>query len=242
MITFIIPTIGRKTLQRTIESIENQTNAYWNAIVVFDGIEPTLTTTNQKIRVIKSKKLGQGKNSAGNVRNYGMNFVTTEWIAFVDDDDVVSPDFVETFNDEIQKHPDIDVVIFRMYRHLFNDVVPRLKTTNFVKSQVGISFVVKTDIFKAGFKFTPSKNEDYNYLDDLRKNKFRIMISPHIKYFVDGDVNPNLNQIRGNRVLVHTHVKNQISTPSIRTVHVLFLISVICVVVLVLVGCVVKQN
>lgn len=38
IVTFIIPTIGRDTLSKTIDSLINQTNPNWKAIIVFDGI------------------------------------------------------------------------------------------------------------------------------------------------------------------------------------------------------------
>lgn len=202
MITFIIPTIGRKTLERTLKSIENQSNHNWKAIVIFDGVRPTVTTNNSRITILEApQKLGEGKNSAGNVRNYGMKFVDTEWIGFVDDDDVISPDFVDRFYAEINEFPAIDVVIFRMYRHSDRRILPKLQAKNFIKSQVGISFVIKSDLFKAGYKFMPGKCEDYTYLNKLRRNGFRIMISPYVTYFVRGDVE-NKNITRGNRVFV----------------------------------------
>ena len=68
-VTFIIPSIGRSTLQNSIDSILNQTNENWKIIIIFDGIEPTIVTTNKKIFILKSNKKGVLKNQAGNVRN-----------------------------------------------------------------------------------------------------------------------------------------------------------------------------
>ena len=42
IITFIIPTIGRTTLERSIESILNQSFDIWYIIIIFDGIKSTL--------------------------------------------------------------------------------------------------------------------------------------------------------------------------------------------------------
>ena len=44
-ITFIIPTIGRPTLSKSIESLINQTNKNWEAIIIFDGIKPNIEVT-----------------------------------------------------------------------------------------------------------------------------------------------------------------------------------------------------
>lgn len=97
MITFVIPTIGRDTLQNAIQSIENQTDDNWKIIIIFDGVKSTINITNPKIQILEIEKIGKDRNSAGNVRNYGMNYVDTDWIAFLDDDDTIAEDYVETF-------------------------------------------------------------------------------------------------------------------------------------------------
>jgi glycosyltransferase involved in cell wall biosynthesis len=204
MITFIIPTIGRDTLQRSIDSIQNQTNPDWNIIVVFDGIPSTLFISNPKITIIENKKEGKYKNSAGNVRNHGMQFVKTEWIAFLDDDDTIAPDYIQTFYNEIQTYPLVDVVIFRMKRD--SDILPNIKTDDFYEGDVGISFALKSELFKSGFQFKPSSTEDFEFLDLLRKNGKIIMISPHVKYFVNGlppTNSGNIEDIQGNRIIIN---------------------------------------
>jgi glycosyltransferase involved in cell wall biosynthesis len=206
-LTFIIPSIGRNTLQKSIESIQTQTVNNWKIIVIFDGIQPTIPNPDSnKIVFIKSKKKGIGVNSAGNVRNYGMNFVKSDWIAFLDDDDIISPKYVETFNSEIIKYPNTDVIIFRMKSN--NKIMPSLETANFYKNYVGISFALKTEIFKKGNQFIPSSAEDFIYLKMLRNKNYNIMISPYIRYFVnpldiDDYTEYNNNIIIGNRVILN---------------------------------------
>ena len=39
LVTFIIPTIGRDSLQMAINSLYQQTIWDWKAIIIFDGIE-----------------------------------------------------------------------------------------------------------------------------------------------------------------------------------------------------------
>lgn len=38
-ITFIIPSINRETLSRTIDSLFKQSNPNWKAIIIFDGVK-----------------------------------------------------------------------------------------------------------------------------------------------------------------------------------------------------------
>ena len=188
-ITFIIPTVGRPTLERSVKSILNQTNPRWELIVIFDGLEPNYEIEHEKIRIIKlKKKIGEGVNSAGKVRNYAMQFVKTPWIGFLDDDDIISPLYVQRFLAEKklsrEKGKVLDIIIFRMYNHNNDTIFPKLNQTNFFLNQVGISFAIKTKLYKEGAQFIPSSGEDFNFLDRMRKNKNKIMISPYILYFV----------------------------------------------------------
>lgn len=188
-ITFIIPTIGRSTLEQSVKSILNQTNSRWELIIVFDGVEPNYFIENDKIRIMKlEKKLGEGYNSAGNVRNYAMQFVNTPWIGFLDDDDIISPLYVKTFLNEkkfsLNNGKKLDVIIFRMYDRRHNSILPHLHQKNFYINEVGISFAFKTKLFHEGKKLVPSSGEDFYFLNNLRNSKKTIMISPYIMYFV----------------------------------------------------------
>ena len=212
MITFIIPTIGRNTLINSIKSIENQTNSEWKIIIIFDGIKSTIDATtrlNPKITIFESSKMGINNNSAGNVRNYGIAYADTEWIAFLDDDDIIASDYIETFNKELIEYPLTDILIFRMtYENNINYILPILNTESFYVNNVGISFALKTKIFDIdNIKFIPSSNEDYSLLNELRDKKYIIMISPHIKYLVRGNTDiahhPTIQNTLGNRIIIN---------------------------------------
>ena len=193
-ITFIIPTIGRTTLKRSILSIINQTVKEWNAIIVFDGLEPNIDDiqikSDSRIKIVKTpKKQGKNINSAGLVRNYGMKMVETQWIAFLDDDDTISNDYIETFHKELDINKDFDVLIFRM--QMEDRIVPKLSSTNFKICDVGISFVMKREIFRKGLSFIANGAEDFLYLNSIRKAEYRIIISPYVRYFVRKDCEYN---------------------------------------------------
>ena len=207
--TFIIPTIGRVTLEKTIRSLQKQTSVNWLAIVIFDDVTPSIENNDPRILFLLCNKLGEGPNYAGRVRNYGMNFVKTNWIAFLDDDDSISPNYVETFNEEIINFS-ADVVIFRM--HFDNNILPELDTSDLQKGKVGISFAIKKKLVDSGFIFSPSEYEDYDYLSLLKSNNYTIMISPYVLYFVrDYDVKCELI---GNRLFLNEQIIPEIvSTP-----------------------------
>jgi glycosyltransferase involved in cell wall biosynthesis len=199
-ITFIIPTIGRDTLQNTIDCLLNQTDPKWKAIIVFDGILPNITNDDERIKIVTCPKVGE-KNSGGLVRNYGINLADTEWIAFVDDDDGIKNTYVEIFLDEITHYCNNDLIIFRM---IYPDnvlLLPPVDTDNFYFCKVGISFVVKKKIFDSGLIFVPGQFEDYTFLDKVREQKYKIMISRYLLYFVR-NYNTENNTI-SNRVFIN---------------------------------------
>ena len=202
LVTFIIPTIGRTTLSKTLNCLITQSNPNWKAIVIFDGIYPTIQNTDPRIRIIESPKLGQGINSAGLVRNYGITFADTEWVAFVDDDDNLSRRYVDIFLEESSAYTLADIIIFRM--EAYKDcILPKFSTETFYFQEVGISFAVKKKVFDEGHVFIPHPGEDFVYLDEARNKKYNIMISPYVTYFVrnyDKHRCPNL----GNRVCLFT--------------------------------------
>ncbi len=182
MITFIIPSKGRDTINKTIDSIKNQTCEDWKAIIIFDGIKKTIEIDDDRISYLEIEKTGEGRNSAGGVRNKGMELCTTEWIGFVDDDDCITPHYVESLKKEIELKPDLDCVIFRM---IFGSggIMPHDGERTFRAGGVGISFCMKTTLFKSGIKFIPNECEDFYMLRNIRK-KGKMVISPYVTYLV----------------------------------------------------------
>lgn len=180
MITFIIPTIKRPTLNRAIGSLLNQTDPDWKAIVVFDGV-PITRFEDKRITCISIPKTGT-LNHAANVRNKGIEMAKTDWVGFLDDDDTISPNYVEKFKEELKLTPDAKCIIFRMYNHLsIPKILPAPEDKNFFEARVGISFALKKDL---NLFFKPSNIEDFRLLEAIRKGRHKMVISPYVTYFI----------------------------------------------------------
>jgi hypothetical protein len=80
--------------------------------------------------------------------------------------------------------------------------IPRLDVDNFYICDVGISFIIKKEIYDNNFLFKLSNCEDFEYLNELRSNNYKIMISPYTKYFVRKQNVKTLDTI-GSRVLIN---------------------------------------
>ena len=188
-ITFIIPTVDRVTLFRTLTSIRQQTNQRWKAIIIFDGCAPTdesmlsllqdtrfLYVSIKKHGVVSSNQSGQ----AGQIRNIGMSMVTTPWIGFVDDDDTILPNYIEKLIEESSTLSNADLISFRMIDT--DQLVPPPFCQSILPNQIGISFAIKTSLFKEGFLFIQSEREDYHFVKEVHRARKMIVLSSHITY------------------------------------------------------------
>jgi cellulose synthase/poly-beta-1,6-N-acetylglucosamine synthase-like glycosyltransferase len=185
LITFIVPTINRVTLSRTLASIQQQTVKHWKAIVIFDGCEENEIVTDERIHYMSIPKTGskhKKRNTAGHVRNHGMRLVDTPWIGFVDDDDAITPKYVEHLVKELEMTPTADLILFRMVDN--DQIIPSAACSEIKQSQIGISFAMKTDLVKEGFLFVQSSVEDYTIVKKIEASNKKIVLSPHICYLV----------------------------------------------------------
>ena len=174
-ITFIIPTINRGTLGRSIESLLNQTNPNWFAIVVFDGIEK-YDFEDDRIISLKVDKIGESGKS-GLVRNYGIKMACTEWIGFLDDDDTLTNDYVEKL---FMQYSDKDLVVWKMI-YTNGVVLPPENHKTLDYANVGISFCFKNK-FENLFFDGNSLIEDLEFLKKLESLTDNWVISNDICY------------------------------------------------------------
>lgn len=182
MITFIIPSLNRPTIKRTIESLINQTSPNWKAIVIYDGIKGEVfeDTRIKTIEINKTGLVGPNNGQSGLVRNVGIKETETEWIGFLDDDDSIEKDYVETLKENYSKY---DFVVWRM-KYENGQVLPPLSTNELVFARVGISFCYKKNIFKELFFSQNRDGEDFDFLMELKERSNNFIITPEVTYKV----------------------------------------------------------
>ena len=97
-VSVIIPTIGRESLIRTLESVLNQTYQNLEIIITDDTEEgkakPLIERylTDQRIKYVINTKYKHGP--SGN-KNNGLDNITGEYFTIVDDDDIIMPNAIE---------------------------------------------------------------------------------------------------------------------------------------------------
>lgn len=118
-ISVVIPTYNReKTIQKTLESVLNQTCLPLEIIVVDDGstdstidIVKEIKRENTMVRLIRMKR-NRGAQAA---RNIGIKAAKGEWIAFLDSDDEWTSDRIEVCRKIYKEYPEYDVYYSDFY-------------------------------------------------------------------------------------------------------------------------------
>lgn len=138
LITVICPVYGaEKYIHRCIDSVIFQTFKAWKLLLIDDGspdkcgeICDAYSARDQRIHVIHQKNMG-----ISYTRNLGLDEVDTEYLYFLDSDDYLSYDALETLYTMI-KCQDADIAIGghsrveqNGYIHCDSDNWPELKTT-----------------------------------------------------------------------------------------------------------------
>lgn len=196
-LTFIVPTSGRLSLEQTIASLLAQDSGNWLALIVFSdhGLHRAhrkaacpAFAQDTRITCYRYTERVYG-NCAGSIRNLGIALSRTQWVAFVDDDDILSSTYTSSFISEVNQQPKLDLLVFRMYDHRYTSnvkVIPPPDAKNIVRNYVGISFAFKRSDSAADY-FVESTTEDYDFIFYFCLDPTKhCIISKYVEYYVKG--------------------------------------------------------
>lgn len=120
--TFITPTFRRPpaVLKRCLDSVEGQAYTNWRHIVVVDDVTveahipaDLLTTYTSPQREFVA--LGRASNNSGNSpRQFAIERATTDFVVFLDDDNVIFPNYLEAVAAALTADPAADMAICRI--------------------------------------------------------------------------------------------------------------------------------
>ena len=110
-VSFVIPAYNAEaTLAATLDSVLAQSYGAWEAVVVDDGsqdatrrIAESYALRDVRIRVVHQPNLGES-----GARNTGVSHCHGEWLAFLDADDWVSPEYLQILIGALQSDPTLD--------------------------------------------------------------------------------------------------------------------------------------
>lgn len=168
--TFVVPTLNRPSLGYAVESILNQKRQNWDLIICGDGVTPP-SFNDPRIKTISIPKANATK-----AREAALRFVRTPWCVLVDDDDWVTPDYLNHFERFVDTS---DVIISQMMN--YGVAIP---DGHFIQHErVGISFAVRTAVWRQNPMLDPP-TEDYYFLSDLENKKYKIAYTDYCGYYV----------------------------------------------------------
>lgn len=124
-ITFVVPAYNAAdTIQRTIDSILNQTDDRCLVVLVNDGS----TDQTDGICLSYSRKypgkityVSQENRGLGGARNRGMDMVRTEYVSFLDSDDWLMPEYVERINRQLEEQKKQQAEIIMVLPQIYHE-------------------------------------------------------------------------------------------------------------------------
>lgn len=131
MIDIIIPAYNCKnTIGRALASLEAQSSKKFQVIIVDDAsLEDILPIIQEKKKYLDITYLKKRKNEGpGMARQTGIEISSSEYLAFLDADDVLMPYAVETWEYMSNSNPDIDIFHSHFYEQAIFDETPALLT------------------------------------------------------------------------------------------------------------------
>ncbi|MES2790051.1 MAG: glycosyltransferase family A protein [Planctomycetota bacterium] len=132
-ISIVIPTLGRATLGRALESVVPYLDSNDEILVVADGVRPLARTVieafdSKQIRYFEHAVAGSTFGNAQ--RNFAMSQAQGDYFAFLDDDDRFLPNALESIRREARHQ--VPLIFRREYHQTFSWSRPE-----FIKGEVG---------------------------------------------------------------------------------------------------------
>jgi len=199
-ISVIIPVYnGEKTLLETIESVLNQTCSNFELIVVNDGSQDATLDILTSIQDHRLKIFSYTNAGVATSRNRGFSHAAGEFIAFLDADDLWTPDKLEAQLKALQANPQA-AVAYSWTDHidefgqfltpgphitLTGDIYPRLLLGNFLSNGSNVLIRAQALLEVGGFEQSLAPAEDWDmWLRLAARYHFEVVPSAQILYRV----------------------------------------------------------
>lgn len=200
LISVVIPVYnGEKTIRETIESVLNQTLSNLEIILINDGSQDSTLKIVSSVKDFRVKTFSYPNKGLSASRNRGISQAAGDYIAFIDADDLWTPDKLEAQFNALQANPQAAVAyswtdyidefgqIFCQGSH-FNytgDIYTKLLVTNILES--GSNALIRKQVFTevGGFDESLRAGEDWDmYLRLAARYHFVAVPAPQILYRV----------------------------------------------------------
>lgn len=122
LFTIITPTFNRQAgiIERCLASVDAQIYKKWEHIIIVDDLNMHPHVSSEMVAKYGSDKrtfvcLGKNSNDFGNTpRSFGLSAAVGTHVVFLDDDNIMFPDYLESFYKNITNYPHIDIHICKI--------------------------------------------------------------------------------------------------------------------------------
>lgn len=140
--SIIVPVYNtEKYINRCLDSILNQTYKNYELIIVNDG------STDNSQKIIDKYKINsyiKENGGPGDARNYGLSKAKGDYILFVDSDDYIDENLLDTLNKSIKNE---DIIRFQYYKEVNNELIEGTNATLFAGYNGSDAFI---ELLKSG--------------------------------------------------------------------------------------------
>ena len=152
----IIPTVGRSTLNRAIESALHQTLKPTEIIVIAANRIQDSLPADSRIKVLVAADFIKPPFTPAKNRNLGIRVATSQYIAFLDDDDVWTNSKMAIQIDHLEKSG-VDLSVCSAWNHFASGLVIKrpFKTIKTTQSVLDIHFPSHRRLFSPYYLPTP---------------------------------------------------------------------------------------
>lgn len=196
-ISVIIPTYNAEnTILETIKSIQKQTFSDWEIIVINDGSTDKTLEKLSEIKDQRVKVLSYENSGVAISRNRGISHATGEYLAFIDADDLWTPDKLALQLAALEKNPEAGVAYSWTYYlydepnsektlfpgesiHFSGDVYPHLLVKNFLAN--GSNPLIRRNVIDSVGEFDSAcvPCEDWDFYLRLAAHCFFVVVPKH---------------------------------------------------------------
>jgi len=192
-LSIIIPYF--KTFELTEKILKSlvytQASQYVEVIVIDDGCdEKRLNWWENDVKIIHQENMGVAK-----TRNKGIDMARGKYIAFIDSDDMIMYNYVETLLEAIEKY-DTDVINFNWYDMTTH--IEHRKPSNYAVWKA----IYKKETIPSFFEECQYGHEDVLFQEEIMNGKYSITYLDKLLYFYNSNREGSLiwKKINGEKV------------------------------------------
>lgn len=170
----IIPTVNRASLDTTIASVYAQRHTDWHLYIIGDGVVPDVKDYDKdKVTVIGMDDPTQ--DSGASQRNLGIRMGDSDWIAYLDDDDIWYPDHLSTIVELARQNPKANIFKTAAQEMVLSRKSPRHKKEKMklrcvnTDDPLTITLAHSRDLFYRTSTWQPQDNHDHILFKEMLK-------------------------------------------------------------------------